>query len=85
MFLSRKHKTVASVMETFKTMVTDLENIAEQNARYRVDLIAVRARLSDKIDWIDLEIHQANGTASRLNDLVFGTEPSTECNEDCPK
>lgn len=82
---SRKHKTVASVMETFRTMVIDLEEIAEQNARYRVDLTAARAKLSDKIEDVDLEIHQALGTSDRLSDLVFGTEPSTECSGGCPK
>ncbi len=82
---SRKIKTVASIMESFRQAITDLETIVEQNIIIAEGLDSQRRAIDDKIEVVDLEIHQARGTADRMSDLVFGPDPSTECSGGCPK
>lgn len=82
---NRKMKTVSSIMETFRVAITDLETIVEQNILINIDLSNRRAAISEKINDVDLEIHQARGTVERMNDLVFGPDESTECSGGCPK
>lgn len=71
---TRKHKTVASVMESFRMVITDLNDIVERNISVSDDLHAKRNIIDSSIEDIDLEIHQARGTSERLSDLVFGPD-----------
>ena len=71
---TRKHSTVASVMETFRRAITDLEDIITRNVVIIDNLHNDRNRLDSKIGDVTLEIQQARGTANRMNDLVFGVD-----------
>jgi len=73
---TRKLRTVASVMSSFTKIVTDLEDIITATIAKNVILNEERAALDEEIQAADLEIHQARGTAARLNDLLYG-EPKT--------
>ncbi len=81
----RRIKTVASIMESFRTAIDDLNEIIVQNIAINDGLHKKRADIAAKIETVDLEIHQARGVEGRLNDLVFGPNPSTECSGGCPK
>lgn len=65
-------KTVASVMETFRTAIKDLEEIVVRNIVIVDNLHVSRNKLDMKIEDVDLEIDKARSTAARMNDLVFG-------------
>lgn len=72
---TRKMKTVASIMESFRRAITDLEDIITANVAINDGLHAQRNTIDDKIEDVQLEIHQARGTADRMSDLVFGPDP----------
>lgn len=75
---TRKIKTVASIMESFRRAITELNEIVTLNTVVVDNLHAERNALDLKIEDVDLEIHQARGTAERLDELVFGPDPSNE-------
>lgn len=72
---SRKLKTVALIMESFRKTITDLEDIIEVNVTINDGLHIERAVIAAKIEDVDLEIHQARGVHDRMSDLVFGPNP----------
>ncbi len=81
----RRTKTVASVMESFRNTITDLQGIIELNIARNVVFTERRTALDEQIAITTTEITQARGVEGRLNDLVFGPDPSTECSGGCPK
>lgn len=75
---TRKHSTVASIMETFRKIITDLDDIVERNISKSDNLHAERNTITFKLEDVDLEIHQARGTRDRMSDLVFGAVPDKD-------
>lgn len=75
---TRKHTTVAAVMETLRRTINDLEAIVMQNITLVDTLHAERNKLDIYIEDVDLEIHQARGTADSLSDLTFGPDKDNE-------
>lgn len=69
-----RKKTVASIMESFRRAITDLEEIIVDNIAVNDGLHAQRNTIDAKIEDVDLEIHQAQGTRDRMSDLVFGPD-----------
>ncbi len=80
----RRIKTVASIMESFRTAIDDLNEIVVVNIAINDGLHAQRNKIDAKIEDVDLEIHQAQGTRNRMSDLVFGPPiPGHKCGEGC--
>ncbi len=79
---TRKTKTVASVMESFLTTITDLQEIIETTQAHNVVLNQQRIALDEKIETNIGEITQARGVEGRLADLLYGPESTGKC---CPK
>ncbi len=80
----RRIKTVASIMESFRTAIVDLNEIVVANTAISDGLHAQRNKIDAKIEDVDLEIDQARGVEGRLNNLVFGpAECPTECSGGC--
>lgn len=69
---TRKPKTVAGVMAGFHKTITDLQEIIQDTIHQNVILNEQRTALDEKIEDLDLEVHQARGIEGRLNDLVYG-------------
>lgn len=69
---TRKAKTVAGVMAGFHKTINDLQEIIQLTIHQNIVLNEQRAELDEKIEILDLEVHQARGIEGRLNDLVYG-------------
>lgn len=67
-----KLRTVASIMESFRTTIIQLDDIIQANALIKADLASEAEILQLKVEDVDLEIYKAEGVRDRMNDLVFG-------------
>lgn len=72
---TRKIKTVASVMESFRNTIADLQDIIEATITKNVKLNEQRTALDEVIKTNIAEIQQAHSVENRLNDLVYGPDP----------
>jgi hypothetical protein len=74
MFFKKPKKTVSTVMQTFLTIIEDLDQIIVDQVVESNMLDDHRLRIKAQIEAVDLEIHQARGIAKRLNVLVGGDD-----------
>lgn len=77
MFTHTKHTTVASIMETFRASILDLEKIITQNLntsdKLRIRRIEIENTISiinEDIEDTDLQVIRARVTIERLQDLI---------------
>jgi len=69
LFTSSKPKTVATVMESFLKIISDLDQIAEDNMALTVVLEEQRTTIGAQIETADMEVDHARKIAGKLTNL----------------